>query len=169
VHHQRVAVRTGARHQLGTQGATRAAAILHDDRLAHRFGHPLGNEAGDDIGGSARGKRHDDADRLRRKGLGVCRYQPGERQCRTGGEQTATGSGHGYSSWIASGRRCGMRRSCCDSGARCLPMRKVNESCAEANPGAVCRRGTSVRSHPEAMKRPYFCVMKKAQKRCQQS
>ena len=82
--HQRIAVCCGARHEIRTDHAA-AAAVLHDDRLAHAFAHPLRKRAREKIGRSARRVRHHELDRFvrislrqhRRAGPGRCAQNNG--------------------------------------------------------------------------------------------
>ena len=50
--------------------AARARAVVHDDRLTQLRGQRLADDAGQDVGGAAGGKGHDDGDGLARVGLG---------------------------------------------------------------------------------------------------
>ena len=45
--------------------------VLDDERLAELLGHELREDAADDVVGAARGEADDDADRLRRIGVGA--------------------------------------------------------------------------------------------------
>ena len=68
-HDQRVAIRRRFRDGAGADVAAGAALVLDDDTLAPHLGEPLPEHAGDDVGRSARGERHDDLDRLVRIAL----------------------------------------------------------------------------------------------------
>ncbi|MNY12395.1 hypothetical protein D3C86_1454740 [compost metagenome] len=61
---QRVAVGVGARGLGRADGATRAALVFHDHRLAEFLAHALRHEARDDVGGTAGRERNDHADGL---------------------------------------------------------------------------------------------------------
>jgi hypothetical protein len=63
---QRVAVGRRFRDERRADPASRAAAILHDDGLAKRFGKSRRDDACSDIDVSARRKRYDDANGLAR-------------------------------------------------------------------------------------------------------
>ncbi len=52
-----------ARHPQGTAGT---ADVLHNDRLSQRARHVFADKAGDDVGRSAGGERHDDGNRFTR-------------------------------------------------------------------------------------------------------
>ena len=82
MHQQRMAVGRGLCDDIGPDAAAGAPAILDHHRLAQRFLHALGNDARGDVGRAAGGKRHHDAQRLRRERLrrGKRRQQGREQQ-----------------------------------------------------------------------------------------
>ena len=63
-HGERVAIGIRPRRDLGADGAACTAAIINHHLLAEFFAELLSHQTRDDVGGTARGKRHDEADRL---------------------------------------------------------------------------------------------------------
>ncbi len=74
-HFERVAVGRRLGDEFRADVAARARPIVDDDALAPGFGEVLRDLAGENVGGAARRKRHDEADRLRRIGGGLCAWQ----------------------------------------------------------------------------------------------
>jgi hypothetical protein len=70
LHHQRVAVGGGVRHEVGADRAARTAAVVDDERLAERSCEPLAEHTPEDVGRPAGRPRDDEPDRLRRVWLG---------------------------------------------------------------------------------------------------
>jgi len=70
MNHQRVAVGRRLRHDVGTDGTGRAAAVLDHELLAHGFRELLEHDAADDVVGAARRPWDHDAHRLGRVRLG---------------------------------------------------------------------------------------------------
>ena len=68
---QRVAVRRRARRQLHADIAGGAGSVVDHQRLAERLFHRRLDQPDGEIGGAARGERHDDVDRPRRIVCGV--------------------------------------------------------------------------------------------------
>ncbi|MNS82909.1 hypothetical protein D3C72_1166690 [compost metagenome] len=78
----RVAIGRCLGHHIRADHAGRARAVLDDDRLAQALAHVVGERAGDDVGGAARGEWQDEGDRavgvgrLRGRGLGeACQHE----------------------------------------------------------------------------------------------
>ena len=65
-HHDRVAVRLRLRAARDAGGAAGAGDVLDDELLAERLREVFADDAGDDVGRSAGGERHDDGDRTGR-------------------------------------------------------------------------------------------------------
>ena len=116
-----VAVGRRTLHVLGTDDRRAAGAVVDHDRLPERFAHLGTYGARKEIGTAPRGKRHDQANRLRRIAL------PGGRQCndpqaedRSGGE-AKTSQAHELppcAGWQTIQRRHGAmrrpsKRTCC--------------------------------------------------------
>ena len=64
--HQRVAVRSGARHRHRGNRAARAGRVLDHERLLHGARKLVADRAADEVEAAARLRRHDDLHRLRR-------------------------------------------------------------------------------------------------------
>ena len=88
-HAQRVAVGRGPGGLVGTDRAPATGLVLHDQGLAQRQGDLLGQDAGHDVRGAARRKRHHQAHGLGGVGLGQSRQRSGGQQHggQTGGEK----------------------------------------------------------------------------------
>jgi len=69
---QRVAVGIGLRHVLRGDGAVRARLVFNGNGFAEQARHPLGDEAGGDVGGATRREGNDQPHRTRRVILRVC-------------------------------------------------------------------------------------------------
>ncbi len=63
---ERVAVGRRLDHRVRGDRAVGAELVLHHEGLSHRLAERVGEDAGDDVGRSARGKVQQDAHRLRR-------------------------------------------------------------------------------------------------------
>ncbi len=91
VQQQRVAVGRGAGRLGGAEGAAGAADVLHDDLLAERLRHRLGDQPGHRVGRPAGGEGHDDRDRPGRIVLGEGR---GGDERRAGGAEDGVSHGN---------------------------------------------------------------------------
>ncbi len=80
-HQQGVAIPGGFGHEVGADIAAGTGPVVHDEGLAESLGQLGRHGAGQDVGGAARRKWHDDAHRLGRPGaLGDGRHAHGARQ-----------------------------------------------------------------------------------------
>ena len=84
----RVAIGICAHRTDRAGGAARPHHVLDDELLAERARHVLAENASNDVGGPARGERHDDGDRPRWISLRRCRARAGYCQ----GERADRGS-----------------------------------------------------------------------------
>ena len=91
-HGDRVAVRVGARRNLGADRAAGARAVVDDELLAELLGQPRRQQARDDVGAAAGRERHDHAHRPLGpfSGLSMCSRQG----CNESQEQQPASSFH---------------------------------------------------------------------------
>ena len=101
---QRVAVRLGARGLGCTDGAASAALVFHDHGLTQFLAHALRHEARDDVGGTARGERDDDADGLAGILVGGVRGRDAQRAGGAGGQRDGHGQGASFIHWCVSSK-----------------------------------------------------------------
>ncbi len=90
-HHQRVAIGLGTRHLGAGDGAARTGPVVHHHRSAQRLGQRLGIEPSDQIDRAARGERHHQRDRPRRKRL--CAGSEGQRSSNARAQKRAAAQG----------------------------------------------------------------------------
>ncbi|MPM95820.1 hypothetical protein SDC9_142975 [bioreactor metagenome] len=103
LHQQRVAIRLGALHEGGGDGAVAAALVVHHHGLANHRAKRLRRHAARQIGGAARCRRHNEGDGARRvAALRECRCQrcgAQHRQC-GGGQCVASDMVHALSPFV---------------------------------------------------------------------
>src|SRR5262245_35916993 len=85
-HEQRIAVRGRLGGCLGADIGTAAGTVLDDELLAHALRQPLPDHACGYVGAAASRKRHDDAYRPRRIGLGSYDTRECRKRSSAGGE-----------------------------------------------------------------------------------
>jgi hypothetical protein len=86
---QRIAVGVGLSHIAAAERAVGAGLVVNVDPLAKELGHFVGYHAADEVGRTARRKRHHDADGPGRKILRIGARRLTQRQDCTGGERRA--------------------------------------------------------------------------------